>query len=127
MKTSMTILAFVLAIGITAWQMCFPGRNAPTTAPALLAQWEEAVYSLDPDESIRFIPPPFTPQRSTRFIASRFLGAQRPQMRVMFRVIGGKVAYTAASTGTGSSSYTLFQIPDEGIRRRSRLGYYSRQ
>src|SRR4051794_16502177 len=101
MKTSMTILAFVLAIGITAWQMCFPGRNALTTTPALLAQWEEAVYSLDPDESIRFIPPPFTP-RSTQFIASAFPGAQRPQMRVMVRVIGGKVAYTAAFTGKGT-------------------------
>src|SRR3954469_18774966 len=102
MKWTMTIFAAALAIGLTARQMCFPGRNAPTTTPALLAQWEEAVYSLDPDENIRFIPPPFTPQRSTRFIASRFLGAPRPQMRVMFRVIGGKVAYTAASTGTGT-------------------------
>jgi len=33
---------------------------------------------------------------------SAFPGAQKPQMRVMFRVIGGKVAYTAPTTGAGT-------------------------
>lgn len=102
MKLLFFVFAALFAIGILVWQLCFPGPNSPTATPALLAQWEEAIYSLDPDESIRFVPLPFTPQRSSQFIASAFPGAQRPPMRVMFRVIGGKVAYTAAFTEKGS-------------------------
>ena len=98
MKLLLTILAAALVIGIMAWRLSFPA-DRPTAIPALPEQWDEAVYSLDSDETIRFVPPPFTPQRSARFIASAFPGAQRPQMRVMFRVIGGKVAYVAPATG----------------------------
>jgi hypothetical protein len=94
--------AIGVVIGIMAWKLCFPEHGALTAAPSLLTQWEEAVYSLDENEDIRFVPPPFTPQRSAGFVASAFRGAPRPQMRVMFRVIGGRIAYTAASTGTGT-------------------------
>jgi hypothetical protein len=101
MKWLLAILGVGVVIGILTWRLCF-ATHPPTAAPALLTQWEETIYSLDPDEAIRFVPPPFTPQRSMQFIASAFPGAQRPQMRVMFRVIGGKVAYTAAYTGKGT-------------------------
>jgi hypothetical protein len=101
MRRLITTFAAAGAIGFLAWRLCFPAYR-PTAIPALPEQWDEAIYSLDADETLRFIPPPFTPQRSARFIASAFPGAQRPQMRVMYRVIGGKIAYTAPATGTAT-------------------------
>jgi hypothetical protein len=101
MKRMLAIFAVLGLIAVLAWRLCFPA-DVTMAIPALSAQWDEAVYSLDADETLRFVPPPFTPQRSAQFMASAFLGARRPEMRVMFRVIGDKIAYTAPVTGTGT-------------------------
>src|SRR2546423_10662694 len=51
----------VLIVGILAWKLCLV--STPAAAPALSKQWHEQIYSLDDDETIRFIPPPYTPER----------------------------------------------------------------
>ena len=51
----------VLIVGILAWKLCFVAK--PTVMPALPKQWHDQIYSLDDDETIRFVPPPYTPQR----------------------------------------------------------------
>jgi hypothetical protein len=51
----------VLAVGILAWKLCF--AQPPTAAPQLAKSWHEQLYGLDEDEVLRFIPPPYSPQR----------------------------------------------------------------
>lgn len=53
--------ACVLIVGILAWKLCLV--SSPVAVPALAKQWHEQIYSLDDDETIRFIPPPYTPER----------------------------------------------------------------
>lgn len=51
----------VLMAAIAAWKVSFAAK--PAAVPALTQQWHEQVYSLDEDETVRFIPPPYTPLR----------------------------------------------------------------
>jgi len=51
----------VLVVGILAWKMCHV--SSPAAFPALTTQWHEQVYGLDEDDVVRFIPPPYSPQR----------------------------------------------------------------
>jgi hypothetical protein len=71
------ILIFVAvpAMAIVVWQLCFP-THCPTASPALLTRWEYQLYLLDDDEDIRFVPPPFSPQRLRQF--PRIRGFRRP-------------------------------------------------
>src|SRR5258706_13660244 len=102
MKRLLAILAAAAVIGILAWKLCFPAHR-PTAAPALLAQWEEAVYSLDEDEEIRFIPPPFSPQRPTRHSYPASLKKQGlTWQQLMLRVSNGRILFSSASSGKGS-------------------------
>jgi hypothetical protein len=58
----------VLLVGILAWKLCHV--SSPAAVPALTKHWQEQVYSLDEDETIRFVPLPFTPERMTK-VSSR--------------------------------------------------------
>lgn len=50
-----------VTVGILGWRLGFaPKAHA---VPALTQQWHEQVYSLDENETVRFIPPPYTPLR----------------------------------------------------------------
>jgi hypothetical protein len=94
----MAILSAALAIGVLARKLCFPGQNAPAAPPALLTQWEYQLYLLDDDESVRFVPPPFSAQRLTKFPRiSGFRRPIRPAEQYLCTVKGGQifVAYFA--------------------------------
>jgi len=106
MKWLLTIFAAVLAIGSVAWKLCFLSQNVPTATPSLLNQWEDQVYSLENDELVRFIPPPFSPQRSVRFLVPK---AQRSPPQLMCRIINGQIAFTASTSksGTVHSAFVL--------------------
>jgi len=56
--------ACVLLVGILAWKLCV--ISGPATVPGLSTQWHDQIYSLDEDESIRFVPPPYTPERMNK-------------------------------------------------------------
>jgi hypothetical protein len=59
------IAVILLALALLTWKLCFVQK--PTAAPALSNQWHAEVYGLDPDEVVRFIPPPYSPQRMKDF------------------------------------------------------------
>src|SRR6185436_18599475 len=58
----MASLSLLLA-GILAWKLCHLKRSP--AIPALAKQWHEQLYSLDEDETVRFVPPPYTPERTS--------------------------------------------------------------
>ncbi|HEV8378201.1 MAG TPA: hypothetical protein VGP99_05080 [Tepidisphaeraceae bacterium] len=113
MKWLIAILAAALVICWPGWKLCCPGANAPTTTPSLLNQWEDQVYLLDTDEDVRFIPPPFSPKRPTRYIMPGLRWQQ-----LMIRMSGQKVLFSGASSGKGTvlSAFSwciyLTQAPD---------------
>jgi hypothetical protein len=112
MKWLLSILA-ALAVGSAAWKLCFPGPIPPSAIPSFLNQWEDRVYSLDPDEDVRFIPSPFSPQRPSRYVMPGLKWQQ-----LMFRVSGDRILFSGASSGKGTvhSAFSwctyLSQAPD---------------
>src|SRR4051812_6497502 len=52
---------FPISVGILAWKLCVVA--SPTAIPVLTKQWHEQVYSLDEGETVRFVPPPYDPER----------------------------------------------------------------
>jgi len=94
MKTFALVIVAATLAGLAVWKLCFV--TPPTTIPALANQWHEQVYSLDEDETLRFVPPPFDPQRMKdarvawqKQIGLAFYGSD--QLYIIYR--GSRVAY----------------------------------
>ncbi len=65
-KTGLILVGVLLAaVLFLAWKLCL--APSPTSAPALSAHWHRQLYGLDPDEAIRFVPSPYSPQRMKDF------------------------------------------------------------
>src|SRR5712671_3625891 len=103
MKWLLAIFA-ALAIGFAAWKLCFPER--PPITPSLLNQWEDQLYSLERDEVVRLVAPPFSPQRWTRFsLPNRKPGVPWFQ-QLMIRVSGDQTSLSATpSKGTVDTAF----------------------
>jgi hypothetical protein len=69
----------VLMVGIMAWRVAFAAK--PTVPPALSKAWHQQIYSLDEGETVRFVPPPYTPERIGSTRLSR-------EMQLGFEIIG---------------------------------------
>jgi hypothetical protein len=101
MKSLLTIFA-ALAIGLVAWKLCFPGPNPATATSALFTQWDDQLYSLDANEDVRFVPPPFSSQRPARIVVSPTVGSRSLSPQLMIRIINGQIGFTATYSGGGT-------------------------
>ena len=60
-RSLITLSLLAGAIAVLAWKLCFVA--APASPPKLGVDWHEQTYGLDPGESARFVPPPYSPGR----------------------------------------------------------------
>src|SRR5688572_5885911 len=63
-RVAMLVIAATLGIAVLAWKLCYV--RPPTAIASLPQRWEDQVYSLDEDETVRFVAPPFPPGRKQR-------------------------------------------------------------
>jgi len=58
-------LAVVLGFALLTWNLLHV--QTPQLPPKIAMEWHDQVYGLDPDEVVRFVPPPYSPQRMKDF------------------------------------------------------------
>jgi hypothetical protein len=90
MSVAGLLLAMVLGFALLVWKVSLVAQ--PTALPMLSKEWHDQVYGLDPDEVVRFVPPPYSPQRMKDF-ARGWAGA--PPKNVL-----GQLAYHVLATRT---------------------------
>jgi drug/metabolite transporter superfamily protein YnfA len=97
MRRSWLVIAGVVVLAVLAWLLCFAQK--PTGPAALGKKWHEQVYSLDEDEVLRLIPPPYSPQRAVDFGRGR--GPPTALGEMVYQLQQGGTRVTQRSYGGG--------------------------
>jgi len=94
-------LALVVGFAVLVWKLCVVSQ--PTAPPMLSRQWHDQVYGLDPDEVVRFVPPPYSPQRMKDF-ARGWAGAppKNELGQLGYRVLPTRTMHWGMSSGIGN-------------------------
>src|SRR4051812_841638 len=94
-------LAVLLGLALLTWQLLFSAT--PQAQPMLSKQWHEQTYGLDPDEVIRFVPPPYPPQRVKDF-GSAWAGVPptRNLGQCTYHVLPTRTQYWGMSSASGN-------------------------
>ncbi|HEV8292639.1 MAG TPA: hypothetical protein VGP94_11980, partial [Tepidisphaeraceae bacterium] len=106
MALAALMLASLVGLSLLVWKI---GLGAsPTAAPGLSKQWHEQVYSLDPDEVVRFVPPPYSPQRMQDF-ARGWAGAppKNELGQLVYHVLPTRTMQWGMSSGRGNLGSAL--------------------